>query len=89
VPQVGPQSVPKTTLSTPLASSKTTTAIDADKIAEFVARGNVATLDKRLINPAGNNALSFYQQALALSPNNPAALQGIAQVQRALLSKAQ
>jgi len=55
---------------------------------DLVDTGNVALQAGRLIEPENNNALYYYNQALAKDPNSHSAQMGLQQVQEALIMRA-
>lgn len=58
------------------------------QINRLVARADQAETDERLILPARDNALYFYQQVLELEENNPTAVAGIKGITDSYVAKA-
>jgi TonB family protein len=55
-----------------------------EQIADFLARGQMAIVTDRLIDPRGNNAVEYFHSVLALQPDNADALAGLQRVGAAL-----
>jgi TonB family protein len=60
------------------------TPTQAEQIAEYLARGQMAIVTDRLIDPRGNNAVEYLRAVLVLEPNNADALAGLQRVGAAL-----
>jgi TonB family protein len=52
----------------------------AEQIADFLARGEMALATDRLVDPRGNNAVEYYRSVLALQPDNAGAHTGLERV---------
>ncbi len=69
-----------------------TTAIDENatnqKISQLLAKANSAFRNKNLILPARTSALAYYQQALALRPNDAKAQSGIEKIADTFIAQA-
>ena len=55
-----------------------------EQIADYLARGQMAIVTDRLIDPRGNNAVEYFRSVLALEPGNADALAGLQRVGAAL-----
>ena len=55
-----------------------------EQIADYLARGQMAIVTDRLIDPRGNNAVEYFRSVLALQPDNADALAGLQRVGAAL-----
>lgn len=51
-----------------------------EQIADYLARGQMAIVTDRLIEPRGNNALEYFRSVLALQPDNAEARAGLLRV---------
>jgi serine/threonine protein kinase/tetratricopeptide (TPR) repeat protein len=60
-----------------------------ERVATAVAKGRAALEQRRLSAPAGDNALEYFQAALALAPDNAEAQAGKRQIMAAHLAQAQ
>jgi TonB family protein len=55
-----------------------------EQIADHLARGQMAIVTDRLIDPRGNNAVEYFRSVLAVQPDNAEALAGLQRVGAAL-----
>jgi TonB family protein len=60
------------------------TLTQEEQIADSLARGQMAIVTDRLIDPRGNNAVEYFRSVLALQPGNADALAGLQRVGAAL-----
>ena len=56
------------------------TLTQQEQIADYLARGQMAIVTDRLIEPRGNNALEYFRAVLALQPDNADARAGLLRV---------
>jgi len=55
-----------------------------EQITDYLARGQMAIVTDRLVQPRGNNAVEYFRSVLALQPDNADALAGLQRVGAAL-----
>ena len=60
------------------------TLTQEEQIADSLARGQMAIVTGRLVDPRGNNAVEYFRAVLALQPDNADALAGLQRVGAAL-----
>jgi TonB family protein len=60
------------------------TLTQEEQIADSLARGQMAIVTDRLVEPRGNNAVEYFRTVLALQPDNADALAGLQRVGAAL-----
>jgi TonB family protein len=60
------------------------TLTQEEQITDYLARGQMAIVTDRLIEPRGNNAVEYFRSVLALQPDNADALAGLQRVGAAL-----
>ncbi len=59
------------------------------RISSLLSRAETAMLNERYTSPSNDNGLEYFQQVLALDPNNASAKSGLNRVASSVLSKAQ
>jgi TonB family protein len=60
------------------------TPTQQEQIADYLARGQMAIVTDRLVEPRGHNAVEYFRSVLALEPSNADALAGLQRVGAAL-----
>jgi TonB family protein len=60
------------------------TLTQPEQITDYLARGQMAIVTDRLVEPRGNNALEYFRAVLALQPDNAEAYAGLLRVGAAL-----
>ena len=84
VPAEAPASATAAPAAAPVAVTDLQTELDNE-----LADARAAVRDKHYIEPDNDSALSHYQAALALAPNNDEARQGLSRVNEVLLARAE